>query len=98
MSEFHERWRLDISVHWGRPKLSGWRARLGRSLRRLADRVDGRRSLAVSLVTEPPLPANSVHECFKQAAVAMEWAATQECQAEARERIMRRAVPRLYVA
>jgi hypothetical protein len=94
---FQERWQLHVQVIWGRePTTAGWRRKLGRLLRRAADRVDGRRSLAVQLETTPAISAAALHGCFKRGAIAIEQAAEAELRLEAQERILRRAHPELF--
>lgn len=89
---------MHCQVVWGKePRTAGWRRKLGRLLRRAADRLDGRRSLAVALTTEPDLSPSARHECFKRGAIAIEQAAEAEMRLEAQERILRRANPRLFV-
>ena len=94
---FVESWRMNIQVVWGNePRPAGWRRRLGWLLRRVADRIDGRRSWAVALRTDPPLPPDAVCDCFKQGVLAIERAAVSELRAEVQERIMRRYTPQMY--
>jgi hypothetical protein len=95
--ELQERWDVRLQIVWGRePITANWRRRLGHVLRRLADRLDGRRSWAIALHGNPPLSARAMHDCFKQGAIAIEHAAVAECRIEAQERIMARAHPQLF--
>lgn len=92
-----ERFSYHLQVIWGRePHGAGWRRFVGRWLRKAADRLDGRRSLAVALAIDPPIANAALHECFKQGAQAIDRAIEDECRTEARERVMRRVAPQLY--
>jgi hypothetical protein len=94
---FHEPWNVRLQVVWGRePKTATWPRRVGRFLRALADRIDGRQSWAIALNTTPALSRGSVHDCFKQGAIAIEKAAVAECRLEAQERVLQRANPQVF--
>lgn len=74
----------------------GWRRRVAAWLRRRADRLDGRRSLAVLVKTDPALPDEEV-ACIIKAGLDFVYehirAATREAADEA---ILRHARPDLY--
>lgn len=67
-----------------------WRERLGNALRRLAGRIDGRWSLGIEIVTQPPIGITSQGECLFQGYAAMSRAIRSETEAEAIEGPMRK--------
>lgn len=84
---------LEVTFRWGlgvndfRPNT--WRRRVAKALRRLASVFDGRQTLVLEVVTDPPLtPAehrtvwDSVHQYWlgqlRQAAQHAAWAAAEE--------------------
>lgn len=74
----------------------GWRHRLAQWLRRRADRLDGRRSLATLIQSTPPLDARTQLRVIQAGYATMKKAMNVEVEAEAFEGVMRQIHPGLY--
>lgn len=89
--EYPFSWRLAINT----PR-SGWRGRLGFSLRRLARRIDGEVSLQLRFETEPTLSNRDVFEIVQCGFKRMEQATHDATEIACEEMAMRAEHPRLY--
>ncbi len=67
----------------------GWREKLGAALRALAQRIDGRLSLAIAIETAPPISAADRVACVKHGLGAMEWAVEEATRLECIENVLR---------
>lgn len=74
----------------------GWRHRLAQWLRRQADALDGRRSLATLIATTPTLDARTQLRVIQAGYGTMKAALAVECEHEAFEQVLRQVHPRLY--
>lgn len=75
---------------------TGWRDRLGNFLRRIADRVDGRDSLALEMASVPPVPRMRRRECVHIGLQAMSTAFKEVVREESCELILHEAHPELF--
>jgi len=73
-----------------------WKQRVAAKLRDLADRVDGRESLALRMESNPPLPESVKAECVHAGLLHLAQCVEASLIAEVNERRMQRALPHLY--
>jgi hypothetical protein len=84
---------------WARVSINndiGARQIVGSILRRLADFIDKRKTLAVDILTLPPLTDQQRTQCMSQGTRAIIAAVRSEAESEALESIMRDYCGRLY--
>lgn len=91
-------YRLEVNAHQLPGHKPAWPARemLANALRALAQRLDGRVSLAVRITTQPPISAEQRIECWRQATTAWERALHHTTHAESVEAELRRTAPQLW--
>lgn len=75
---------------------TGWRAKLGRWLRSIADLMDGKQSLAIELWSDPPLRCDVHESCVRTGVDAMAKAFKAEVEDAKREELFRLARPELF--
>jgi hypothetical protein len=85
-----------IGAHVTSGQRTGWCNRIGNALRALADRIDSRHTLALSIHTSPTLPAQQVRACIDQAPAFIHAHLLDLARAECIEDIMRKHCARLY--
>lgn len=76
----------------------GWRLNLGNLLRRVATRLDGRRSLAIDIRTAPALSSQQADQCIEQAVRCLSKAVATETHHELGEQVLQWRFPELYRA
>ena len=76
------KWHFRVNV------AQGWREKLGNALRMLAQRIDGRLSLAIAIETAPPLNQDDKVACVKHGLGAMQWAVEQSVRLACAENIL----------
>ncbi len=74
----------------------GKRGRIGGWLRRLADRIDGRTSLALGILVMPDIDESAVVDAVKAGINLMERGILSAAEAEAGELYMRQMAPGLW--
>lgn len=91
VTTFRYAWRIDCNA---KPKHC--RDRIGGMLRAIAERIDGRASLAVVMATDPPLPTGTVHEIARKGVEHMARLLEESARAECSERLLRQMEPQLF--
>ena len=90
----HYRWRFKV---WScKAEQKGWRQQLGRALRLLAQKVDGRTSFCLEYGSTPSLTVDQLSACFDRGFKVMETAIEQEVRHEALDHALRKLAPALY--
>lgn len=77
-------------------RADGWRETVGMLLRKLAQRIDGRYSLAIRLQSLPPVPAQTRMDIIHKGLDRMQELLVEEAEAETIEAGMRVLHPDLY--
>lgn len=88
-----------MTEYWYRIRINagpGWRVWMGRRLRNLADRIDGRTTLAIEILSVPPLSRKQQLQCLLEAKRALDAAVSSEVHAESLEAMMKEHCGRLY--
>lgn len=73
-----------------------WRDRVGEWLREWADRVDGRRSLAVNMDSDPPVPISVHADVMRKGVEHMARLHKDAVAAECAERLLKQVAPHLF--
>lgn len=79
-------------------KARTWREAAGGFLRELADVVDGRRTLAVEMVSIPPVPLDVQTDCLRKGAEAICRMFKEAAENEARESAYKALMPDVFDA
>ena len=75
-----------------------WREAVGIFLRELADVIDGRRTLAIEMLSIPPVPLNVQTDCLRKGAASICWNFKEAAENEAKELALKATQPSLFEA
>ena len=93
-TEGHEvAWWSDLSVN---ATAEGWRMRIAEKLRDWADRIDGRRSLALEMMTYPKISEADEFDVIRQGIKEMQKALHDAAENEATERKWKEVAPEMW--
>lgn len=80
--------RNTYSVSFSTNGTGGWRRAIGNALRRVAEAIDGRWSIAIAIKTEPPLSMREQAEAIRFGLKRIGWAVTESTHEKALEQIL----------
>lgn len=86
-------WWSELSVN---AEAEGWKMRLAEKLRDWADRIDGRRSLALGMMTYPQISESDEFDVIRQGVKEMQKSLHDAAENEASERKWKEVAPEMW--